>query len=104
MRKLLLCLVMTVLLSGCSLFCPSDEPLLREIRSTLIESTRPGLVDALDKARGPDGTPLYIDAYRNEKVNVVDQMVQSIDRLYPPVDESGNPAPYAPEPKPWGEE
>ena len=80
------------------MFGATDEALLREIRKDLVESTRPTLVDALDHARGHDG---MIDALRSEKVGTVDQMVESIDRVYPPVDEDGNPIPYQRGELPW---
>lgn len=96
MKKVMLCLL--ILLAGCF---TSDELLLREMRKDLVESVRPGLVDAMDKAVGPDGEPIYVDAYRNEKVNLVDRMILSVDKLYPPVDENGNATSYTPEPFPW---
>lgn len=101
MRKFILCLVIALSFTGCCALSESDEALLREIRSTLVESTRPALTDALDNAKKDDGSPLYIDAYRDERVNTVDTMVEAIDRVYPAVDDSGNPEPYEREPLPW---
>jgi len=102
MRRLLFCLVLTGLVSatGCCT-CPNTEPLLREIRKDLVESTRPGLADAMDKAKGPDGKPIYVDAYRDEKVGLVDRMILSIDRVFPAKDKDGKETKYVPEPLPW---
>jgi len=100
----LLILVITLMLcasSGCCLFTKGDEDLLKEIRSGLVESVRPALVDALDKAKDAEGNPIYIDPYRNEKVNLVDGMVKAIDRVYPNTDDSGQAAPYNPKQPPW---
>ena len=77
-------LILILPLSGCCMFGATDEALLREIRKDLVESTRPTLVEALDNARGHDG---MIDPLRTERVKTVDAMVESVDRVYPPVDE-----------------
>lgn len=96
MKKLLVGAVLVVWTSGCACFGePPEKALLLEIRKDMVESVRPALVDALDNAKGPDGQPLYIDAYRTEKVNLVDRVIQSVDRVYPPEQ------PYTPEPLPW---
>ena len=98
MKRLVLTLIIAISLSGCAWFSPTDEALLREIRKDLVESTRPTLVEALKTARPHDG---MIDPLRTERVKTVDQMVGSIDRVYPPVDKEGNPAPYVPGTLPW---
>lgn len=106
MRKsiLLFLVVVIINLSGCCLFAESDEALLREMRKDLVESVRPALADALSKTTD-NGRPFYVDAYRNEKVNLVDQMIESVDRLYPPQDDDGNlAAPYVREPLPWNKD
>ena len=99
---MLLTLVLST--SGCCSLFASDKDLLLEIRDDLSESVRPTLVEALDKAVGPDGEPLYIDAKRTEKANLVDGIIGSIDRVYPPTDDDGEPAPYEPAPLPWESE
>lgn len=96
--RIVICLAIAISLSGCRLLGESDEALVREIRDGLVKSTRPTLVKALDHARGHDG---MIDALRTERVKTVDQMIDSVDRVYPPLDENGNPVPYAPTPLPW---
>lgn len=63
-----------------------------------MESIRPALVDALDKAKGPDGEPLYIDAYRDEKVNLLDRIISESARIAPSDEDGGE---YTPEPLPW---
>ena len=106
MKKLFAGMLLTLVLStsGCCSLFASDKDLLLEIRDDLAESVRPTFVEALDKAVGPDGEPLYIDAKRTEKANLVDQMIESVDRVYPPTDEEGEPAPYKPAPLPWAGE
>ena len=98
MKRLILSLLLVLPLSGCCLLGASDEALLREIRQGLVESTRPALVDALHHARGHDNV---IDALRSERVNTVDAMIDSVDRVYPPEDKDGHPAPHKPAPLPW---
>lgn len=83
--------------TGCCAIFGSDEPLLREIRADIVESIRPGMVDAMDKARNPDGTHIYIEPYMDAKIELLDTTVESIDRVYPPADGE----PYKPEPAPW---
>ena len=86
MKKLVLSLVLVM--AGC---CSNnvDEDLLREIRAGLADDVKPTLQKALEAAKTPDGKPLYIDAYKKEKVGVVDAMVKGIDRVYPPKDKKG---------------
>lgn len=98
MKRLILMLALVVSMSGCAIFGATDEALLREVRKDLVESTRPALVDALNHARGHNG---MIDPLRTEKVNTVDAIIDSVDRVYPPEDEDGNPNPYRPSPIPW---
>lgn len=88
----------SLFLSGCCSLFATDEDLLRKVREGLVESTRPMLVNSLEASRDHDG---MIDELRTEKVRTVDQMIDSIDRVYPPVDREGNPEPYLPEPLPW---
>lgn len=103
MKKILMVAVfpLVFMLSGCCLFVESDEALVREIRADIVESIRPTMVDALDKAKDENGAPAYIDPFKTEKVNLLDQIVHSIDRVHPPVDENGEPAPYEPGAMPW---
>jgi hypothetical protein len=56
------------------------------------------LVDALDRAKGPDGEPLYIDPYRDEKVNLLDEVIRSSALVAPTEEDKGA---YTPEPLPW---
>jgi len=98
MKRLFLIFLLILSTSGCCSLSKSDEALMREIRSGLVESTRPTLVEALNNAREHDG---MIDPLRTERVRTVDQMIDSVDRVYPPIDEAGNPAPYEPSPLPW---
>lgn len=91
-----------LMLSGCCLFVENDDALILEIRADIVESIRPAMVDALDMAKDETGAPAYVDPYKTEKVNLLDQMVDSIDRVHPPVNEDGEPAPYVPAKLPWG--
>ena len=94
-------LLLTLLMSGCAWFgTPPEADLLRENRQHLVESIRPALVDALDKARRPDGMPLYIDPYRDEKVNLLDRIIIESARVAPSDEDGGL---YSPEPLPWKE-
>jgi hypothetical protein len=56
------------------------------------------LVDALNRAQKPDGSPLYIDPYRDEKVNLLDEIIRSSARVAPTEEDAGT---YTPEPLPW---
>ena len=98
MRNFILVLLLLLSLNGCAALSLSDEALMREIRQGLVESTRPTLVEALNFARDEDG---MIDALRTERVKTVDQMIRSIDRIYPPVDDEDKPTPYEAAPIPW---
>ena len=89
-----ICFIAVILLNGCCLFA-TDEDLLRLIRQDLKESLRPAFVEALDKAKDDDGNSLYIEEYKDAKVELLDTMIKSIDRVYPPE------TPYHPEPLPW---
>jgi hypothetical protein len=96
-RLVILALVLMLALAGC---CsnPPEADLLREHRRHLIESIRPALVDALDRAKKPDGSPLYIDPYRDEKVNLLDTIIQSSARVAPSEEDGGV---YQPALPPW---
>jgi hypothetical protein len=87
-------LLMTV---GCA-SNPPEADLLREHRRHLIESVRPALVDALNRAKDAEGNPLYIDPYRDEKVNLLDEIIGSSARVAPTEEDGGV---YTPEPLPW---
>lgn len=87
-----------ILMTGCACTDPPEADLLRENRRHLIESIRPALVDALNRAKKPDGTPLYIDPYRDEKVNLLDEIIRQSARVAPNDEDGGQ---YAPEPLPW---
>ena len=63
-----------------------------------MESIRPALVDALHKAKKPDGKPLYIDPYRDEKVKLLDEIIRQSARVAPSDKDQGQ---YAPKPLPW---
>jgi len=85
--------------NGCAWFgTPPEAELLQENRKHLVESIRPALVDALHKAKGPDGEPIYIDAYRTEKVNLLDEIIRQSARVAPTDEDQGQ---YTPEPLPW---
>ena len=99
--KVTLVALLLLVSAGCVCTDPPEADLLRENRRHLIESIRPALVDALNKAKGPDGAPLYIDAYRNEKVNLVDRIISESARLAPSEEDQGK---YTPEPLPWAPE
>ena len=90
-----------LLLVGCACNNPPEADLMRENRKHLVESIRPALVEALDRATGPDGEPLYIDAYRIEKVNLLDEIIRQSARVAPTEEDAGV---YTPEPLPWNEE
>jgi len=85
-------------LTGCCVLDPPEADLLRENRKHLIESIRPALVDALDRAVDKNGTGLYIDAYRDEKVNLLDRIISESARVAPTEEDAGV---YTPEPLPW---
>lgn len=89
--------LLLVLVTGCCTN-PPEADLLRENRKHLIESIRPALVDALNRARGEDGQPLYIDPYRDEKVNLLDEIIRQSARVAPNDEDGGQ---YAPEAPPW---
>jgi len=55
-------------------------------------------VDALHRAVDEDGQPLYIDPYRDEKVNLLDRIIEGSARVAPTDEDGGQ---YAPEPLPW---
>lgn len=99
MKKLVLIVVLAISMTGCCALSESDEALVREIRKTLVESTRPTLAEALHRAKGDSGGPWLIEPLRDERVNTVDAMIESIDRVYPPVDGST----YERETLPWKE-
>ena len=44
-------------------------------------------MEALDKATKPDGTPAYIDAYKTEKVNLLDRIISESARIAPDEEE-----------------
>lgn len=96
-RKLMATALVLLMTAGC---CsnPPEADLLREERRHLIESIRPALVDALHRAQKPDGSPLYIDPYRDEKVNLLDEIIGSSARVAPTEEDGGV---YKPEPLPW---
>jgi hypothetical protein len=94
MKKIALAFLLVVGMAGCK--CP-EKALILQLRENLVVSTRPALVDALDKAKKKNGKPAYIDAYRDEKVATVDTSIESIDRVYPPEE------PYVREALPWKE-
>jgi len=71
---------------------------MRENRRHLIESVRPALVDALDRAKDAEGNDLYIDAYRDEKVNLLDRIISESARVAPSDEDGGV---YTPEALPW---
>lgn len=100
MQRFILALIVMLSFSGCPSLSASDEALMREIRTDLVESTRPTLVKALEVSRPHDG---MIDPLRTERVKTVDAMIGSIDRVYPPADKDGDGAPdlWAPGPLPW---
>lgn len=87
-------------MAGCVCTDPPEADLLRENRKQLIESIRPALVDALHRATRPDGSPLYIDAYRNKKVDLLDEIIRQSARVAPNDEDQGE---YTPEPLPWKE-
>jgi len=97
-QKLMVILLGLLLTTGCACTNPPEADLLRENRKHLIESLRPALVDSLNRAQKPDGTPLYIDAYRDEKVNLLDRIISESARVAPTDEDGGQ---YAPEPFPW---
>lgn len=57
--------------------CANHEALLYEIRTSLVQSTKPALQDAFEKV--PEDT--YIVEYKEEKLNTVDAIIESIDRV-----------------------
>jgi hypothetical protein len=89
MRKtgLLLALLMAAV-AGCA----SDKDLLLEMKKHLIENVRPNYAAALQESKTPDGKPLYIEIYKTTQMGVVDQMIDSIDRVYPPEKKTELPA------------
>lgn len=90
--------LMLMLMSGCACSNPPEADLLRENRKHLIESIRPALVEALDKAKKPDGTPMYIDAYRTKKVDLLDEIIRQSARVAPNDTDQGL---YTPKQIPW---
>jgi len=93
-------LLLSLLISGCACTNPPEADLLRENRKHLIESIRPALADSLDKAKKPDGTPAYIDAYRDEKMNLLDEIIRQSARIAPTDEDGGQ---YTPAAFPWKE-
>jgi hypothetical protein len=57
-------------------------------------------VDALNRAQDKDGNNLYIDAYRDEKVNLLDRIISESARVAPSDEDGGA---YVAEPLPWKE-
>jgi hypothetical protein len=76
-------LLLALLMSGCACTDPPEADLLRENRKHLVESIRPTLVEALDKATNPDGSPAYIDAFKTEKVALLDRIISESARVAP---------------------
>jgi len=99
-QKLTVILVGLLLMTGCACTNPPEADLLRENRKHLIESIRPALVDSLNRAQKPDGTPLYIDAFRTKKVELLDEIIRQSARVAPTDEDQGE---YAAEPLPWKE-
>lgn len=97
-RKMATLMLGLLLATGCACTNPPEADLLRENRRHLIESIRPALVDALNRAQKPDGKPLYIDPYRDEKVNLLDEIIRQSARVAPSDTDGGV---YQPEPLPW---
>jgi len=54
----------------------------------------------LNRAQKPDGTPLYIDAFRTKKVELLDEIIRQSARVAPTDEDQGE---YAAEPLPWKE-
>ena len=82
-NRTLLALALILLMTGCVCTDPPEADLLRENRKHLTESIRPALVEALDKATKPDGSPAYIDAYKDEKKNLLDRIISESARVAP---------------------
>lgn len=97
-QKLIAVVVVAFLATTGCVTNPPEADFLREERKHMIESIRPALVDALNRAQKPDGTPLYIDPYRDEKVNLLDEMIRGSARIAPTDEDGGK---YEPEPLPW---
>jgi len=93
-------MLLTLMVSGCVCTDPPEADLLRENRKHLIESIRPALVEALDNARKPDGSSLYIDAYKIEKAKLLDRIIIESARVAPSDEDGGL---YTPKPLPWAE-
>jgi hypothetical protein len=93
-------LLLILTMSGCVCTDPPEADLLRENRRHLIESIRPALVEALVKAKKPDGSPAYIDAYKNKKVDLLDEIIRGSARVAPTEKDGGL---YTPELPPWKE-
>jgi hypothetical protein len=98
--KVMLLSLLMLLTAGCACTDPPEADLMRENRKHLIESVRPALVDALNRAQKPDGASLYIDAYRDEKVHLLDRIITGSARVAPSEEDAGA---YTPEPLPWKE-
>lgn len=100
-HKMLVVVLSLLLMTGCACTDPPEADLLRENRKHLIESIRPALVEALDRATKPDGSPAYIAPYKIEKVNTLDRIISESARVAPSDEDGGV---YTPEPLPWSEE
>ena len=72
-----------LLMTGCVCTDPPEADLLRENRKHLTESIRPALEEAMDKATKPNGKPAYIDAYKQEKLNLLDRIISESARVAP---------------------
>jgi len=84
-------LLLALLMAGVA-GCASDKDLLLEVRKHLIEDVRPTYAAALQSSVSTDGKPAYIVEFKSTKVGVVDQMIDSIDRVYPPEKKTELPA------------
>lgn len=99
MKRMIVAVVLVFGLVGC--VCPAtDEDLLRRIRKDLVENVHPQYSQVLHTGTTKGGKPL-IEPNKNAQLGVVESMVESIDRVYPPKEGDAKFEGMGDAPAPW---
>lgn len=101
MKRFYLAVVLVIGITGCA--CPpgaKDEDLLRRIRKDLVENVHPTYGQMLDTGKTKNDKPL-IEPNKDAQLGVIESMVDSIDRVYPPAESDAKWAGMKAAPAPW---